>query len=619
MPSLNLPTTARVVAFCSIAALGLFSRDVLAQTATSAFLSPVYPSSTVMSVASYVRVTNTSTSDGQVEVVFRTDGSSQILGTWIGDVPAGASIQFNVDEMESEAGIIPVSSIASYSLAVSATFSGFVQHALWNAVGGSLTNLSSCSSDISATGQHLGNVHTSEVSGYPSTIIVQNTSDQSDTASFDVFDSATGQLVAENYSQSVPANSTWTFTVDEFAGDFNFAPLNGQFHLDFVLDDGFTGFAQHLVVNENAGVLTDMTAKCTLPVSQTISADTLGVPSLPQTSFNYANINLPAHFTINNPDFGNISGLDNTPNNNQISDAGATLGRVLFYDKRLSVNDTTACASCHLQENGFSDPRQLSVGFDGGLTGRHSMSLANAAYYENGRFFWDERADTLEDQVLLPIQDSVEMGMDLDDLEIKLADTSFYGPLFDDAFGSSDVTSERISLALAQFVRSMVSFESKFDEAFDNGGDFNPNGVFTAEEELGRQLFFSNNNGPNCDACHETAAMILDQPRNNGLDANTNADQGTGGGRFKSPSLRNIAVTAPYMHDGRFGTLEEVVEHYNSGIQDHPQLANQLQQNGQPEQLNLSQAEKDGLIAFMETLTDETFLTDPKFSDPFDD
>ncbi len=345
----------------------------------------------------------------------------------------------------------------------------------------------------------------------------------------------------------------------------------------------------------------------------------MGVPSLPQTSFNYANINLPAHFTINNPDFGNISRLDNTPNNNQISDAGATLGRVLFYDKRLSANDTTACASCHLQENGFSDPRQLSVGFDGGLTGRHSMSLANAAYYENGRFFWDERADTLEDQVLLPIQDSVEMGMDLDDLEVKLTATSFYGELFDDAFGSTDVTSERISLALAQFVRSMVSFESKFDEGFDNGGDFNPNGVFTAEEELGRQLFFSNNNGPNCDACHETAAMILDQPRNNGLDANTNADQGTGGGRFKSPSLRNIAVTAPYMHDGRFGTLEEVVEHYNSGIQDHPQLANQLQQNGQPEQLNLSQAEMNALVAFMETLTDESFLTDPKFSDPFED
>lgn len=619
MPSLNLPTTARVVAFCSIAALGLFSRDVLAQTATSAFLSPVYPSSTVMSVASYVRVTNTSTSDGQVEIVFRTDGSSQILGTWIGDVPAGASVQFDVDQMESEANIIPVSATASYSLAVSASFSGFVQHALWNAVGGSLTNLSSCSSDISATGQHLGNVHTSRISGYPSTIIVQNTSDQSDTASFDVFDSATGQLVAENYSQVVPANSTWTFTVDEFASDFNFSPLNGQFHVDFVLDSGFTGFAQHLVVNETAGVLTDMTAKCTLPVSQTISADTLGVPSLPQTSFNYANINLPAHFTINNPDFGNISGLDNTPNNNQISDAGATLGRVLFYDKRLSANDTTACASCHLQENAFTDPAQLSVGFEGGLTGRNSMSLANAAYYENGRFFWDERADTLEEQVLMPIQDSVEMGMDLDDLEVKLAATSFYGDLFDDAFGSSEVTSERISLALAQFVRSMVSYESKFDEGFDNGGDFNPNGVFTAEEELGRQLFFSNNNGPNCDACHETAAMILDQPRNNGLDANTNADQGTGGGRFKSPSLRNIAVTGPYMHDGRFDTLEEVVEHYNSGIQDHPQLANQLQQNGQPEQLNLSQAEMNALVAFMETLTDESFLTDPKFSDPFED
>ena len=617
MPSLKTLSAASAVALSILSAFAVLSSQAFAQTATSAFLSPVYPSSTTMAVASYVRVTNTSTTDGQVQAIFRTDGSSQVLGTWIGEVAAGASIQFNVDDMEADAGIIPVSSTQSYSLAVSASFAGFVQHALWNAIGGSLTNLSSCSSDISATGQYLGNVHTSQVSGYPSTIIVQNTSDQSDIASFDVFDSATGELIAENYSQSVPANSTWTFTVDEFAGDFNFAPTNGQFHLNFVLDSGFTGFAQHLVVNENAGVLTDMTAKCTLPVSQTISADALGVPSLPQTSFNYANINLPAHFTINNPDFGNISGMDNTPNNNQISDAGATLGRVLFYDKRLSANDTTACASCHLQENGFSDPRQLSVGFEGGLTGRHSMSLANAAYYERGRFFWDERADTLEEQVLLPIQDSVEMGMELDDLEVKLAQTTFYPDLFEEAFGTETITSDRISLALAQFVRSMVSFQSTFDEGFNNNGDFNPNGVFTQEEELGRQLFFSNNNGPNCDACHETAVMALDQPRNNGLDANTNADQGTGGGRFKSPSLRNIAVTAPYMHDGRFNTLEEVVEHYNSGIQDHPQLANQLQDNGQPERLNLSQAEKDALVAFMEALTDEAFLTDPKFSDPF--
>lgn len=571
-----------------------------------------------MAVASYLRVTNTSSSAGEVEVVFRNGGSSQVLGAWIGEVPANAAVQFDVDDMEALIGITPAEAGAFYSLAVSANFSGFVQHALWNAVGGSLTNLSSCSSDISDTGLHLGNVHTSRVAGYPSTIIVQNTADSSDLASFDVFDSRTGELVEENYSAIVPANSTWTFTVDDFAQEFNFSPDNGQFHLNFVLNAGFTGFAQHIVTNQGAGVLTDMTAKCALPVAEIQSASALGVPSLPATTFNYANPNLPAHFTQNNATFGSVPQTDNTPNNNPVTDEGATLGRVLFYDKRLSANDTVACASCHLQENGFSDPRQFSVGFEGGLTGRHSMALANATYYDRGRFFWDERAATLEDQVLLPIQDSVEMGMALDTLENKLEDTTFYAGLFQDAFGTTEITSERISLALAQFVRSLVSFQAPFDDAFNNNGQFTGNGLSQLENQ-GRQLFFSNNNGPNCDACHETSAMSLDQPRNNGLDANTQADQGAGGGEFKSPSLRNIAVRAPYMHDGRFDTLEEVIEHYNSGIQDHPQLANQLQQNGQPERLNLSQQEKDALVAFLETLTDQIFLTDPKFSDPFDD
>lgn len=571
-----------------------------------------------MAVASYLRVTNTSSSGGEVEVVFRNGGSSQVLGAWIGEVPANASIQFDVDDMEALIGITPADAGEFYSLAVSANFTGFVQHALWNATGHSLTNLSSCSSDISDTGQYLGNVHTSQIADYPSIIVVQNTSSSSDVARFDVFDSRTGELIEENFSRVVPANSSVSFTVAEFAQAFNFSPDNGQFHLNFVLDAGFTGFAQHIVNNQSAGVLTDMTAKCILPVSEVQSASALGDPSLPANLFNYANPNLPAHFTQNNASFGSVARTDNTPNNNPVTDEGATLGRVLFYDKRLSANDTVACASCHLQENGFSDPRQFSVGFEGGLTGRHSMALANATYYDRGRFFWDERAATLEDQVLLPIQDSVEMGMNLNTLEAKLAETTFYGDLFQDAFGSSEITSDRISLALAQFVRSMVSFQSPFDDAFNNNGQFTGNGL-TQQEQQGRQLFFSNNNGPNCDACHETSAMSLDQPRNNGLDANTQADQGAGGGQFKSPSLRNIAVRAPYMHDGRFNTLEEVIEHYNSGIQDHPQLANQLQQNGQPERLNLSQEEKDALVAFLETLTDQVFLTDPKFSDPFED
>ena len=584
-------------------------------TETAAFLSPVYPSTTSGGIASYVRVTNSASSGGVVEAEFRSGETGAFLGTWTGEVPAGASIQFHVADMEEGAGITP-SGGATYSLAMRANFTGFVQHVLWNAAGSALTNLTSCGTDISTSGLRLGNVHTSLISGYPSTIVVQNTGAAVSAASFDVFDSATGTLIAGGYSRSVPAGGTWTFSVDDFAADVGFTPNSDQPHISFVLNGGFTGFAQHVVSNEGAGVISNMTAQCVLPVSEMVGESVLGVPSLPAAAFNYANINLPAHFTQPVQGFGDVTDTDNTPNNNPVTDAGATLGRVLFYDKRLSANDTISCSSCHIQEFGFSDPRQFSVGFEGGLTGRNSMGLANARYYERGRFFWDERADTLEDQVLMPIQDSVEMGMDLNTLEAKLASTSFYPDLFDEAFGSPQVTSERISLALAQFVRSMVSYQSKFDSAFNNGNP-NFNGTLTAQENLGRQLFFSNNGSPNCDSCHETVALTGDQPRNNGLDANTSADQGAGGGEFKAPSLRNIAVTGPYMHDGRFETLAEVVEHYNSGIQDHPNLANQLQQNNQPEQLNLTQQEKDALVAFLETLTDETFLADPKFSDPF--
>ncbi|MFK7803987.1 MAG: cytochrome-c peroxidase [Anaerolineae bacterium] len=339
------------------------------------------------------------------------------------------------------------------------------------------------------------------------------------------------------------------------------------------------------------------------------------VPQLPATHYNYANPDLPNYF-----ERGRVDNTDNTPNNNPVTDAGATLGRVLFYDVKLSANDTTSCASCHQAEAGFSDPRPLSVGFDGGLTGRNSMGLANARYYNNGAFFWDERAATLEDQVLMPIQDTVEMGMDLDTLKTKLAATDYYGPLFEDAFGDETITDERISLALAQFVRSMVSYQSKFDVGeqsnFDN---------FTAAEERGRELF---DGRATCGRCHTTEVQVADEPRNNGVDDGNNDDNGVGGangnaadnGKFKTPSLRNIALTGPYMHDGRFETLEQVLQFYDNGIQDHPNLDPILQTpNGNPRRLNLDGGDRADLIAFLNTLTDPTFLGDPKFADPFVD
>jgi len=341
------------------------------------------------------------------------------------------------------------------------------------------------------------------------------------------------------------------------------------------------------------------------------------VPVLPATLSGYsdATISLPAHFA-NPPTPGNPGSpvpLDNTPPDNRVTDAGATLGRVLFYDRRLSVTDSVSCGSCHRQATGFADPARFSAGFQGGRTPRHSMGLANARYYTRGRFFWDERAATLEAQVLQPIQDPIEMGMSLPQLTAKLGAVGFYGPLFNAAFGDPAVTSDRIARALAQFVRAMVSYRSRFDSAFTNGIPNFP-AAFTPAEVQGQQIFTGRGR---CAQCHTSVAHVGDGLRNNGLDAAT-VDAGAGNARFKVPSLRNIEVRAPYMHDGRFGTLREVIDFYDNGVQPHPNLDPRLVgPGGTPLRLNLSEAEKNGLEAFLRTLTDTAFLSDPKFSDPF--
>ncbi|MGB6220247.1 cytochrome-c peroxidase [Haloferula sp.] len=350
------------------------------------------------------------------------------------------------------------------------------------------------------------------------------------------------------------------------------------------------------------------------------------------TSHNYANPFLPDNLLERQ-----IIDQDNTPVGNATTDSGAYLGRVLFYDKRLSANHTISCSSCHVADHGFSDPRKFSVGFEGGLTGRNSMGLTNSRYYERGSYFWDERAGTLEEQVLMPIQDSVEMGLTLPELVARISAEPFYSDLFNEAFGTPSVDTDRISRALAQFVRSIVSGESKFDEARETG--FNQ--TFTAQENLGRRIFNGQNVGggnATCATCHGSDNFVPGNfIRNNGLE-NPYVDKGLGEvtgrnqdeGRFKVPSLRNIELTAPYMHDGRFATLEEVVEFYNSEVVDHPNLAAQLREPpnppgpggpppgpGAPLRLNLTDTEKAALVAFMKTLTDTSVISDPKFSDPF--
>jgi cytochrome c peroxidase len=337
---------------------------------------------------------------------------------------------------------------------------------------------------------------------------------------------------------------------------------------------------------------------------------------LPATAYNYATPTLPPSFAVNP-----IAAQSNTPATNPTTNAGANLGRILFYDKRLSLNQTVSCASCHQQAHGFSDPRKFSVGFDGGLTDRNSMSLTNARWYQRGSFFWDERSATLEIQVLQPIQNAVEMGMTLPALEARLGAEPYYTTLFNQTFGTPAITSDRISKALAQFVRSIVSVQSKYDTGVASGFT-----NFTAEENLGRQLY----NAPgSCSACHGTDNFVPGPNIfNNGLEF-PYVDRGRGAvtglatddGKFKVGSLRNIALSAPYMHDGRFATLEAVIDFYSTGVVNNANLSPPLrlppQQGGGVRRPNFTAAQKTALVAFLKTLTDPNLTTNPNFADPY--
>ncbi|MAI73292.1 MAG: cytochrome-c peroxidase [Rhodopirellula sp.] len=350
---------------------------------------------------------------------------------------------------------------------------------------------------------------------------------------------------------------------------------------------------------------------------------------LPATPYRYADQVLPRHVK-------QVAELfDNTPESNPITDEGATLGRVLFYDPNLSLNGSTSCSSCHSQRTAFTDARRLSKGFQGKTVDRNSMSLVNLRYYRPGKFFWDERADSLEDQVLMPIENPNEMGHELTALVSQLQRDPIYPPLFHDAFGSTEVTKERLSRALAQFIRSLVSVGSRFDQGrAEVASVLEPFPNFSEQENYGKQQFFGR---ARCSECHlpetdgktgaarQSAFFQLEGPLVNGIDSDSDqVDGGVGAvtskesewGRFKSTSLRNVVLTAPYMHDGRFRTLDQVIEHYNWSVKPHRNLDHRLEDfaaNG----LALPEVEKVALAAFLGTLTDPTFLTDPKFSNPF--
>ncbi len=332
--------------------------------------------------------------------------------------------------------------------------------------------------------------------------------------------------------------------------------------------------------------------------------------------YDYEDVDYPVHYN------NGVLNDNNEPNGNRINNAEANLGRILFYDKSLSLNNSTSCATCHLQSNGFTDPDRFSTGHGGELTGAHSMRLGNVGFFEPGTMFWDKRASSLEEQVLMPIQDPIEMGFDnanggLTALTSKMQDIPYYPALFNAVYGSPTVTIDGIQRSLAQFVRSMVSIDSEFDRGFaqvyTNGGNNNINANFpnfSAAENRGKNLFMGR---AGCDRCHNEVTFALEgNARGNGLDAGETLV-------FKSPSLKNISLAPPYMHDGRFNSLLEVIDHYDSGIQPGPALDNRLREgNNGTEQLNLNNQEKADLVAFLNTLTDETLISDPKFSDPFE-
>lgn len=338
--------------------------------------------------------------------------------------------------------------------------------------------------------------------------------------------------------------------------------------------------------------------------------------------FNYANQQIPTYIL-----------KDNTPSNNVIDDKIATLGRVLFYDKQLSLNNSIACASCHIQQFAFGDTAILSQGFEGGLTGRHSMRLINSRFGTETKFFWDERAANLETQTTMPIQDHVEMGFsgtngqpNFDSLVNKLSTISYYPTLFNFAFGSTQITEYRIQRALAQFVRSIQSFDSKFDvgraQAPNLGAPF-PN--FTAQENLGKQLFLAPPpNGAGCQGCHRAPEFDIDpNSLNNGV-IGIAGMPGIDLTNTRAPSLRDLfnpegALNGPLMHNGIFININQLITHYNL-VPQNPQNTNldpRLQ--GPGGNLQLTQDERNALIAFLKTLTGSAIYTDQRWSNPFDE
>lgn len=301
------------------------------------------------------------------------------------------------------------------------------------------------------------------------------------------------------------------------------------------------------------------------------------------------------------------------PVDNPQTEEGVALGKRLFFETRLSGDGKVSCASCHLSQNAFTDGRQFSDGIDGRIGIRNSMPLFNLAWNYDQRFFWDGAANSLEDQAFEPVTNPDEMGNTWEAATAVLLQDAEYPQLFRDAFGEAGIDSIKVVKALAQFERTLISANSRFDR-------FLLGELSLTEQEIdGLNVFLMESKG-DCFHCHGNPNNPLwtdNNFHNNGLDA-TATDLGLGAvtgdpsdnGKFRSPSLRNLAYTAPYMHDGRFATLDEVIDHYSEGLQNSPTidpLMKKVLEGG----VQLSQKDKDDLKAFLLSLSDESFIQNP--------
>ena len=395
------------------------------------------------------------------------------------------------------------------------------------------------------------------------------------------------------------------------SGDVVLEPMpNGLAAKDGVV----SGVPQQAMVMRAVRIPPDQTAPDTSWI--VVFAGPVDPPEIPlvPTRYRGGSLDLPRHLTVMSVPDAATSAEAIASKQNPVTDAGATLGRVLFFDPRLSANDGVSCASCHQPAAGFGDTARFSRGFDGRFTRRHSMALGNVRFSAGRGFFWDQRAKTLEQLVLMPIQDSVEMGMSLPDLNRKLQLLDYYPPLYAAAFGTPEINTERTARALAQFLRAMVTSNSPFDRAFATSND-TPD--LSTLDPLAREGFVEFRS-LGCRSCHFDWSQIVSGAMNTGLDS-ISADSGAGRAMFRVPSLRNVAVRGRYMHDGRFTSLDEVIDFYSDRVQLNASLDPRLRerQSPAPRRLNLSARQRSALKAFLHALTDSAFLTAPEFSDPF--